>query len=44
VGHALDKWCALGIRTEFERTILRLARAGKPVDLVTLPLSGENTD
>ena len=44
VGHALDKWCQEDIREHFDRAIERLANAGKPVQLVTLPPYGPNTD
>lgn len=43
VGHALDKWCAEDMRQLFEDTLERLARNGKRLQLITLPLAGANT-
>lgn len=43
VGHTLDKWCQEDFLPEFEHAIRRLAGAGKPVELLTLPEDGTNT-
>lgn len=43
VGHALDTWCAEDFLSEFAETLTRLARDGKPVQLLTLPVEGANT-
>ena len=44
VGHALDKWCRDAFRPRLEATIVRLAVAGKPIELLLLPERGHNVD
>jgi hypothetical protein len=45
VGHALDKWCDQDhVREHFAEAIVRLASAGKRVQLVALPPDGEVTE
>jgi len=43
VGHALDTWCRPDFRLALERTIVRMAGAHKPVELLMLPVDGANT-
>jgi len=43
VGHALDTWCRPDFRLAFERTIIRIVSAHKPVELLMLPVDGANT-
>jgi hypothetical protein len=44
VGHALDTWCTEDFLAEFDATLVRLARNGGSVQLLTLPPEGTNTE
>jgi hypothetical protein len=43
VGHALDTWCTEDFLSEFKATLIRLARDGGSVRLLTLPPEGTST-
>lgn len=44
IGHALDKWCRGAFLPRLEATIVRLAAARKPIELLLLPERGDNVD